>query len=41
MQMVLGNPGGVVLMVNGHKQHPNPNTVAHLSFSLPSGSQSG
>ena len=41
VQMVLGNPGGVVLMVNGHKQHPNPNTVAHLSFSLPSGSQSG
>ena len=41
VQMVLGNPGGVVLMVNGHEQHPNPNTVAYLSFSLPSGSQSG
>ncbi|HLN66585.1 MAG TPA: RodZ domain-containing protein [Streptosporangiaceae bacterium] len=41
VQMVLGNPGGVVLMVNGHEKHPNPNTVAYLSFSLPSGSQSG
>ena len=41
VQMVLGNPGGVVLTVNGQEQHPNPNTVAHLSFSLPSGSQSG
>jgi cytoskeletal protein RodZ len=40
VQMVLGNPGGVVLTVNGNEQHPNPNTVAHLSFSLPSGSQS-
>ena len=39
VQMVLGNPGGVVLTVNGQKQHPNPNNVAHLSFSLPS--QSG
>jgi cytoskeletal protein RodZ len=33
VQMVLGNPGGVVLMVNGQEQHPDPNTVAHLSFS--------
>jgi cytoskeletal protein RodZ len=41
VQMVLGNPGGVLLMVNGQEQHPNPNTVAHLSFSVPSGSQSG
>ena len=41
VQMVLGNPGGVVLTVNGQKQHPNPNAVAHLSFSLPSGSGSG
>jgi cytoskeletal protein RodZ len=41
VQMVLGNPGGVVLTVNGQEQHPNPNTVAHLSFSLPSRSQSG
>ena len=41
VQMVLGNPGGVVLTVNGRQQHPDPNRVAHLSFSLPSGSQSG
>ena len=41
VQMVLGNPGGVVLTVNGQQQHPNPNAVAHLSFNLPSGSQSG
>jgi hypothetical protein len=41
VQMVLGNPGGVVLTVNGQEEHPNPNTVAHLNFSLPSGSQSG
>jgi cytoskeletal protein RodZ len=41
VQMVLGNPGGVVLTVNGQEQHPNSNTVAHLSFSVPSGSQSG
>jgi len=41
VQMVLGNPGGVILTVNGQEQHPNPNAVAHLSFSLPSGSQSG
>jgi cytoskeletal protein RodZ len=41
VQMVLGNPGGVVLTVNGQEQRTNPNTVAHLSFSLPSGSQSG
>ena len=41
VQMVLGNPGGVVLTVNGQEQHPNPNSVAHLNFSLPSGSQSG
>jgi cytoskeletal protein RodZ len=41
VQMVLGNPGGVLLTVNGQEQHPNPNTVAHLSFSVPSGSQSG
>ena len=41
VQMVLGNPGGVVLTVNGHKQHPDANSVAHLSFSLPSGSGSG
>jgi cytoskeletal protein RodZ len=33
VQMVLGNPGGVVLTVNGQEEHPNPNTVAHLSFS--------
>jgi cytoskeletal protein RodZ len=39
VQMVLGNPGGVVLTVNGQEQHPDPNNVAHLSFSLPS--QSG
>jgi len=41
VQMVLGNPGGVVLTVNGQEQHLNPNAVAHLSFSLPSTSQSG
>ena len=41
VQMVLGNPGGVVLTVNGQQQHPSPSNVARLSFSLPSGAQSG
>jgi cytoskeletal protein RodZ len=41
VQMVLGNPPGVVLTVNGHKQNTNVNNVLHLSFSLPSGSRSG
>ncbi|HEY6310429.1 MAG TPA: RodZ domain-containing protein [Streptosporangiaceae bacterium] len=40
VQMVLGNPGGVVLTVNGQEEHPDPNRVAHLSFSVPSRSQS-
>ena len=38
VQMVLGNPGGVVLMVNGQEQHPDPNRVAHLSYSPQGGS---
>ena len=46
VQIVLGNPPGVVLTVNGHKQNTSVNNVLHLSFSLPpsgsgSGSQSG
>lgn len=41
VQMVLGNPGGVVLTVNGQEQHPNPNAVAHLNLSLPPRAQSG
>jgi cytoskeletal protein RodZ len=40
VQMVLGNPGGIVLTVNGQEQHPNPNTVAHLSFSPHGGASS-
>ena len=41
VQMVLGNPPGVVLTVNGQKQNTNVNNVLHLSFSLPSSSGSG
>jgi cytoskeletal protein RodZ len=41
VQMVLGNPPGVVLTVNGQKQNTNVNNVLHLSFSLPPGSGSG
>ncbi len=40
VHMVLGNPPGVVLTVNGQKQNTNVNNVLHLSFSLPSGSGS-
>jgi cytoskeletal protein RodZ len=33
VSMTLGNPGGVVLTVNGVKQTPNPGTVVTLSIS--------
>jgi len=44
VQMVLGNPPGVVLTVNGHKQNTRVEHILHLSFSPPSsasGSSSG
>jgi cytoskeletal protein RodZ len=48
VQMVLGNPPGVVLTVNGQKQNTSVPNVLHLSFtppssasSSPSGSSSG
>jgi transcriptional regulator with XRE-family HTH domain len=44
VHMVLGNPPGVVLTVNGQKQNTSVGNVLQLSFSLPSsgsGSQSG
>jgi cytoskeletal protein RodZ len=34
--ITLGNPPGVVLTVNGHKQNTSVTSVLHLSFSLPS-----
>jgi cytoskeletal protein RodZ len=36
VQMVLGNPPGVVLTVNGHKQNTSVPNILHLSFSPPS-----
>jgi cytoskeletal protein RodZ len=46
VHMVLGNPPGVALTVNGQKQNTNVNNPLQLNFSLPSsgsgsGSQSG
>lgn len=41
VQLTLGNPPGVVLTVNGHKQNTNVNNVLHLSLNPPSGSGSG
>ena len=36
VQMVLGNPPGVVLTVNGQKQNTSVENILHLSFSPPS-----
>ncbi len=40
VHVTLGNPGGIVLTVDGKRQTPNPDQPATLSFSPPSSSQS-